>query len=159
MSLFINNIEYNITTAMTFCLLILEGEIVIQTIRRDQFAYHGYGKIEVFCQGHGGDNTTTVHWRRKDLNGNVAVLNSTKFESLSGIWKADLLYRPEIRNVTHSYQCVVNNKCNQTKISRELPIVYTSIESTTYMYNNYLLDYKCYLRANRASAVPRVSPG
>ena len=129
MILFIKYIEYNIITASSFRLLISEGEIVIQEIRRDQFAYHGYGKIEVSCKGHGSGKTTTVHWKRKDLNGNFVVLNSTKLEILPGIWKADLLYRPEFRNVTYSYQCVANNKCNQTKISRELQVVYTPTES------------------------------
>ena len=132
---YIYYIEYSIITATSFCLLILEGEIVIQGIGRDQFAYHGYGKIEVSCKGHGGGKATTVHWRRKDSNGNVVVLNSTKFEFLSGIWKADLLYRPEITNETYRYQCVANSKCSQTKISRELRVDYTATKSM----NNFII--------------------
>ena len=86
--------------------------------------YYGFGKIDLSCQGHGGDNTTTAYWIRTDVNGNNVTLNTTAYElETPGLWKVILLDRP-VRKATYNYQCVVENRCCKTKISEELTILY-----------------------------------
>lgn len=89
--------------------------------------YYGFGKIEVSCRGHGGDNTTIVYWIRTDVNGNNVTLNTTEYNlETPGLWKVILLDRP-VRKATYNYQCVVENRCCKTKISEELTILYSPI--------------------------------
>ena len=86
--------------------------------------YTSYGLVKVTCTGV-GDKSTRVHWIRTDEDNKNITLNTTILDlHLLGIWKAELLYKPDIRNASYTYYCIAKNKCCQTKTSSPLTVLY-----------------------------------